>query len=80
MLSPFSQTLYSTVLNEKSSNLLPFFFRRAASNYCSTASTNLGFFVILLCYSTVHKIADFNFVVFEFNVPRTNSNIKPARY
>ena len=30
MLGPFSQSLYSTVLDEKSDNLLPFFFRRAA--------------------------------------------------
>ena len=32
MLGPFSQSLYSTVLDEKSDNLLPFFFRRAAFN------------------------------------------------
>ena len=32
MLGPFSQSLYSTVLDEKSDNLLPFFFRRAALN------------------------------------------------
>ena len=31
-LSPFSQHCYSTVLDEKSNNLLPFFFRRAALN------------------------------------------------
>ena len=33
MLGPFSQSLYSTALDEKSdNNLLPFFFRRAAFN------------------------------------------------
>ena len=39
MLSPFSQPLYSTVLNEKSNSLLSFFFRRAAFNYCSATAT-----------------------------------------
>ena len=38
MLSPFSQSLYSTVLDEKSNNLLPFFIQ-----VCSTE--------LLLCYS-----------------------------
>ena len=32
MLGPFSQSLYSTVLDEESSNLLPSLFRRAAFN------------------------------------------------
>ena len=32
MLGPFSQSLYSTVLDEKSDNMLPFFFRRAGFN------------------------------------------------
>ena len=32
MLGPFSQSLYSTVLDEKSDNLLPFFFRHTALN------------------------------------------------
>ena len=32
MLGPFSQALYSTVLDEKFDNVLPFFFRRAAFN------------------------------------------------
>ena len=32
MLSPFSQALYSTVLDKKSDNVLPFFFRHAAFN------------------------------------------------
>ena len=32
LLSPFSQHCYSTVLEEKSDNLLSFFFRRAALN------------------------------------------------
>ena len=30
MLGPFSQSLYSTVLDEKFNNLLPFLFRCAA--------------------------------------------------
>ena len=30
LLSPFSQHCYSTVLDEKSNNMLPFFFRLAA--------------------------------------------------
>ena len=33
MLNPFFQPLYSTVLNEKSNNLLPTFSRCAAINY-----------------------------------------------
>ena len=33
MLGPFSQSLYSTVLDEKSDNLLPFFLQT-----CSTES------------------------------------------
>ena len=53
-LSPFFQPLYSTVINKESTSLLPFLFRRAASNYWSTASTNLGNCDILLCHSTVH--------------------------
>ena len=32
MLDPFLQSLYSIVLDEKSDNLLPFFFRHAALN------------------------------------------------
>ena len=54
ILSPFFQPLYSTVLNEESTSLLPFLSRRAASNYWSTASKNLRIFAILLCDSTVH--------------------------
>ena len=39
LLSPFSQHCYNTVLDEKSNNLLPFFFRRAALNYyCATVT------------------------------------------
>ena len=30
MVGPFSQSLYSTVLDERSTNLLPFFFRSTA--------------------------------------------------
>ena len=32
MLGPFSQSLYSTVLDEKSNNLLPFLIRRSSFN------------------------------------------------
>ena len=45
MLSLFSQTLYSTVLMIESTSLLPFFFRHTASNYCATASTEMGILV-----------------------------------
>ena len=79
MLSPFSQTLYSTVLDEKSNNLLPFFFRRTALNYYCATITKMG-----ISYTAVQEKNEFgfalNFIVFEFNVPRTISSINSARY
>ena len=48
MLGPFSQSLYSIVLDEKSDSLLPFFFRRAVFNLLLCYIYKLGIFVILL--------------------------------
>ena len=52
LLSPFSRLCYSAVLDEKSNNLLPFFFRRAALNY-SVLQQQKRKFAILQYYSTV---------------------------
>ena len=70
MLGPFSQSIYSTVLDERSTNLLPSLFRRAAFN--------LGHInrITTVCYS--HKNGNFLYRCIEFNVPRTNINIKIA--
>ena len=70
MLGPFSQSLYSTVLEEKSNNLLPFLIRRASFLIWATSTE------LLLCYS--HKNGNFLCRCIEFNVPRTNINIKIA--
>ena len=51
LLSPFSQHCYSTVLDEKSNNLLPFFFRRAALNYSATATKTEVCYTVVLQYS-----------------------------
>ena len=79
LLSPFSQHSYSIVLDEKSNNLLPFFFRRTALNYYCATVTEMG-----ICYTAVQEKIEFvfalNFIVFEFNVPRTISSINSARY
>ena len=61
MLTPFFQPRYSTVLNEKTIDLLPFFLRCAAS---------------LQCYNHKIRICEFKLHCIEFNVPRTNSSIK----
>ena len=66
MLSPLFQPRYSTVLNEKSINLLPFFFTCAAANQFSTTTTNT-------------EICEFQLQCIEFNVPRTNLSIKQPR-
>ena len=76
MLSPFSQTLYRTVLRIVSTSLLPFFFRHAASNYWVLQQQKRKF-AILLCHSTVHIFA-FQLHCLEFSVPRTKFNIKIA--
>ena len=65
MLSLFSQPLYSIVLNEKSNSLLPSYTLLEEQEFAR-----------LLCYSTVQENANLNFVVFEFNVPRTKSRTK----
>ena len=70
MLGPFSQSLYSTVLDEKSNNLLPFLIRRASFLIWATSTE------LLLCYC--HKNGNFLYRCIEFNVPRTNMNIKIA--
>ena len=69
MLGPFSQSLYSTVLDEKSNNLLPFLFRCAALSPVHINRT-----------TTVLQSQNGNFLYrcIEFNVPRTNINIKIA--
>ena len=66
MLSPFFQPLYSTVLNENSINLLPFFFTCAAVNQYSAITTK-------------SKICEFQPHCIEFNIPRTNFSIKQSR-
>ena len=66
ILSPSFQPCYRTVLNKKSINLLPFFFRCAAVNHYSAAATKMG-----ICEFQLHCI--------EFNVPRTNFSIKQLR-
>ena len=53
MLSPFSQPLYSTVLDEKSNKLLPFFFRCAVLITTELQPQNAFFVAILLYSSTV---------------------------
>ena len=66
MLNPFSQPLYSTVLNEKSNNLLPIFSRCAAINYYimhsahemeiySCVTVVIGYY----CFSDVQKSCEF---------------------
>ena len=77
MLSPFSQTLCSTVLIKESTSLLSFFFRHAASNYCATASTEMGILVntaVVQC--TFFRILASLLHCIELNVPRTISSIK----
>ena len=67
MLSPFFEPGYSTVLNEKSNNLLPIFSRCAAVNHYTLYSAWEVGITRLLCYSTVitktQIFANFNFVV-----------------
>ena len=61
MLGPFSQSLYSTVLDEKSDNLFSFLFRCAALNYyCATATE------MRICYTVVEEkieVLALNFIV-----------------
>ena len=45
MLGPFSQSLDSTVLDEKSKNLLLFLFICAALNYYCATVTEMGIFL-----------------------------------
>ena len=54
LLSPLFQPRYSTVLNEKSNNLLPFFFRRAAVNHDRAASTKWEF-LLYCCVTVLYK-------------------------
>ena len=67
MLSPFFQPRYSTVLNEKSNNLLPTFSRCAAISYYTLYSVREMGITRLLCYSSVSQKRDFfsalNFIV-----------------
>ena len=67
MLSPFSQPRYSTVLNEKSNNLLPTFSKWAAVKYYTLYSVREMGITRLLCYSTVSQKRVFfsalNFIV-----------------
>ena len=65
MLSPFFQP-HSTVLNEKSINLLLFFLRCAVFNHYSATTTKFG-----ICEFQLHCI--------EFELPRNNFNIKQPR-
>ena len=61
MLGPFSQSLYSTVLDEKSDNQLPFLFRRAALKYYCATVTEMG-----ICYTAVQEkleVLALNFIV-----------------
>ena len=67
LLSLFFQPRYSTVLSEKSNNLLPTFSRCAAINYYTLYSVRETGITRLLCYSTVSQKRDFfsalNFIV-----------------
>ena len=67
MLSPFFQPCYSTVLNEKSNNLLPIFSRCAAVNHYSATVPQK------------HEFRKFQLHCIEFNVPRTNFSIRQLR-
>ena len=49
VLCPFFQLRYSTVLDEKSNDLLPFLFRCAALNYYCTTVTEMGICSQLHC-------------------------------
>ena len=66
MLSPFSQPLYSTVLNEKFNSLLPVFLQM-----CSSQSLQSYYHKVGICEFQLHCI--------EFNVPRTKLSIKQLR-
>ena len=66
MLSPFSQPLYSTVLNEKSNNLLP--------SYTLLENRNLLYCCIPVQYKKM-RISCSQLHCIEFDVPRTNFSI-----
>ena len=65
MLSPFSQSLYSTVLNEKTINLLPFFFRCAVLITTGLQPQNGIFcYTAVFQYSTIKcKFLALNFII-----------------
>ena len=78
MLSPFFEPRYSTVLDEKSNNLLKFFFRCAVLITTELQPQNGNF--LLYCCIPVHynkmQISCSQLYCIEFDVPRTNFSIK----
>ena len=63
LLSLFSQHCYSTVLDGKSNNLLPFFFRRAALNYSVLIKTEIYYTAVLQYSLRKCKVLALNFIV-----------------
>ena len=79
MLNPFFQPLYSTVLNEKSNNLLPTFSRRPGINYYTLYSTQeMGIYYCVTLRRKV-RIRCSQLLCIEVNVPCTNFSIKQLR-
>ena len=83
MLGPFSQSLYSTVLDAKSNNLLPFLIRRASFKircYINRIITTVLVTKTGISYTVVVQYTFFEFQLhcIEFNVPRTNISINSA--
>ena len=76
MLNPFFKSLYSTVLNEKSNNLLPTFSRCAAINYYTLYSAKkMGIYYCVTVRRKV-RIRFSQLLCIEVNVPGTNFSIK----
>ena len=82
MLGPFSQSLFSTVLDEKSNNLLPFLIRRASfklrcyiNRVTTVLVTKTG---ISYTFVVQYTFFEFQLHCIEFNVPRTNISINSA--
>ena len=77
ILSPFSQPLYNTVLNDKTNSLFHF---SSDVQHSITAVLQNG--NLLDCCVTVppKMICEFQLHCIEFKVPRTNLIIQSARY
>ena len=79
MLSPFFQPLYSTVLNEESTSLLPF---SSDVQHPITAVLHLQIweFLLYFCVTVQYTFCEFQLHCIELNVPSTNLSIQSARY